>query len=427
MLVMEHILERVADALGLDPLEVRRRNLYGEAPRDRTPYGQILGDFRLPRILDELELRAGYTARLAEVAAFNAAHPHRKRGLGITPVKVGLSFTSSFLNQVGAYVVVYTDGTAQLNHGGTEMGQGLYTKLLQVCSHELGIPMDHVRAMPTATDKVPNTPPTAASSGTDLNGQAVRAACLTLVERLRPVAAAALGVSVDEVVLAAGSRVLPPSLPDGSPAWAWSASGAALGFAAVCVKAWMSRVSLAAAGYYATPDIHYDRPAGRGKPFHYYAYGAAISEVEVDGLTGAWRLRAVHIVHDVGDSLNPDLDRGQVEGGYLQGLGWLTCEQMVRDAAGHALTRGPSTYKIPAVGEAPEVFDVRLLERAEAPEVIHGSKAVGEPPFCLAISAWMALRRAVLAFGGREPAMPATPEALLLAIEDGTTAPPPAD
>ncbi|MBU1656527.1 MAG: molybdopterin-dependent oxidoreductase, partial [Gammaproteobacteria bacterium] len=427
MVVIEQIMEQVADALGLDPLEIRRRNLYGPAPRDRAPYGQVLGDFRIPRVLAELEARAGYRARLAEVAAFNAAHPHRKRGLGITPVKFGISFTSSFLNQVGAYVVVYTDGTAQLNHGGTEMGQGLYTKMLQVCSHELGVPVGRIRPMPTATDKVPNTPPTAASSGTDLNGQAVRAACLTLVERLRPVAAAALGVSMEEVILAAGNGAAPPALEDGSAAWAWTKAGAAVGFAAVCVKAWMSRVPLAAAGYYATPDIHYDRPAGRGKPFHYYAYGAALTEVEVDGLTGAWRPRAVHIVHDVGDSLNPDLDRGQVEGGYVQGLGWLTCEQMVWSAEGHALTRGPSTYKIPAVGETPEIFAVHLLEHATAPDVIHGSKAVGEPPFCLAISAWMALRRAVLAFGGREPIMPATPEALLLAIEDGRAASPSAD
>ncbi len=417
MLVIEHVLERIADATGLDPLEVRRANLYGPAPRDVAPYGQAIGEFRVPRILDDLA--EGLEERRAAVRAFNQAHTHRKRGLALAPVKFGISFTNSFLNQVGAYLTVYTDGSVQLNHGGTEMGQGLYTKMLQVCAHNLGVPLDRIRQMPTATDKVPNTPPTAASSGSDLNGAAVRNACENLVQRLRPVAAAALGVEPSELRVAAGDRGPWPDTAAGTPAWAWTEGGASLSFAEVCTKAWLSRVPLASAGYYATPDIHYDRGAGRGKPFHYFAYGAALSEVEVDGLTGEWRLRSVRILHDVGDSLNPALDRGQIEGGFLQGVGWLTCEEMVWDERGHVVTVGPSTYKIPAVGDAPLELELRLLDRAHAPDVIHGSKAVGEPPFCLAISTWLAMRRAVRAFGGRELRIPATPEAILLAIEEG--------
>jgi xanthine dehydrogenase large subunit len=420
MLVIEHVLERIADAAGLDPLAVRRANLYGPAPRDVAPYGQPIGEFRVPRILDEIAV--DLTERRAAVAAFNNAHTHRKRGLAIAPVKFGISFTNSFLNQVGAYLSVYTDGSVQLNHGGTEMGQGLYTKMLQICAHDLGVPLERIRQMPTSTEKVPNTPPTAASSGTDLNGQAVRDACTKLVARLRPVAAEALGVAPDALTLAAGNHEPWPTAGDGSPAWAWTASGESLSFAQACVQAWLNRIPLASAGYYATPDIHYDRPAGRGKPFHYFAYGASVSEVEVNGLTGEWRLRWVRILHDAGDSLSPDIDRGQIEGGYLQGVGWLTTEEMVWDDKGNPVTVGPSTYKIPAVGDAPLELELRLLDRATTPEVIHGSKAVGEPPFCLAIGTWLALRRAVRSFGGRELPVPATPEAILLAIEAGRDA-----
>jgi len=419
MLVMEHIMERISEATGVDPLEVRRANLYGPAPRNVAPYGQTLGEFRVPRILDAIT--HDLADRRAAIEAFNNTHTHIKRGLAVSPVKFGISFTSSFLNQVGAYLTVYTDGTAQLNHGGTEMGQGLYTKMLQICSHDLGLPMDRIRQMPTSTDKVPNTPPTAASSGSDLNGQAVRDASVKLVERLVPVAAEALGVAPEAMHIAAGIRGPYPTASDGAPAWAWTDDGESLSFTQVCVKAWLSRIPLASAGYYATPDIHYDRAAGRGKPFHYYAYGASLSEVELNGLTGEWRLRAVRILHDVGDSLNPDIDRGQIEGGYLQGVGWLTCEEMVWSDRGDVLTLGPSTYKIPAIGDAPLELELELLDRAHEPTVIHGSKAVGEPPFCLAIGTWMALRRAVRAFGGRELSIPATPEALLMAIEADRT------
>ncbi len=419
MLVMEHIMERIAEATGLDPLAVRRANLYGEAPRDTAPYGQAIGEFRIPRILDRIT--HDLDERRAAVRAFNNAHTHRKRGLAVAPVKFGISFTNSFLNQVGAYLTVYTDGSVQLNHGGTEMGQGLYTKMLQICSHDLGVPLERIRQMPTSTEKVPNTPPTAASSGSDLNGAAVRNACENLVERLVPVAATTLGVEPDALHIAAGHRGPFPDADDGSPAWAWTDGGASLSFAQVCTKAWLAKVPLASAGYYATPNIYYDRSAGKGKPFHYYAYGASLSEVELNGLTGEWRLRSVRILHDVGDSLNPAIDRGQIEGGYLQGVGWLTMEEMVWSDRGEVLTVGPSTYKIPAVGDAPLELELELLDHAHAPDVIHGSKAVGEPPFCLAIGTWMALRRAVRSFGGRELAAPATPEALLLAIEAGRT------
>ncbi len=418
MLVIEHIMERIADATGLDPLQVRRANFYGPAPRDRAPYGQAIGEFRLPPMVDRLVRSSRLAERREQVAAFNRAHSQLKRGISLSPVKFGISFTAAFLNQVGAYLTVYTDGTVQLNHGGTEMGQGLYTKMLQICAHDLGLPTHRIRHMPTSTDKVPNTPPTAASSGTDLNGQAVHDACLQLVERLRPVAAAMLQTDESQVRIAAGQRSEPPLTQQGEPAWAWNDRGDSASFAQVCVQAWLARVPLHVAGYYATPGIHYDRRRGQGKPFHYYAYGAAVCEVEVCGLTGEWRLLAVDILHDVGESLSPDVDRGQVEGGFLQGLGWFTCEELVRDEQGAVITLGPSTYKIPAVGEAPLHFEVELLKRAPAPQVIHGSKAVGEPPFCLAIGAWTALRRAVRAFGALELSIPATPEAILLAIED---------
>ncbi len=413
MLVIEELMERIAEATGQDPLEVRRRNFYGPAPRDRTPWEAEVGEFRAGRVTDQLADSAELAQRRAATERFNAAHQHVKRGIALVPVKFGISFTASFLNQTGAYVVLYTDGTAQLNHGGTEMGQGLYTKMLQICAHELGIPQAAIRPMNTATDKIPNTSPTAASSGADLNGQAVRDACLTLVERLLPVAAALLDAPVEEVQLAAGSRE-----PGPGGAWAWTAQGdRACSFQQVLGEAYMRRTPLAAAGYYATPGIWYDREAGRGKPFHYYAYGAAVSEVQISGLTGEWRLRRVDILHDVGDSLSPDIDRGQLEGGYIQGLGWLTCEELVFDDQGLLLSHGPSTYKIPAVGEAPLDFRVALLDRAHQPGVIHGSKAVGEPPFCLALSAWLAIRRALRAFGPAELRLPATPEAILTAAE----------
>jgi xanthine dehydrogenase large subunit len=417
MVVIEHVMERIAAHLGADPVEVRRRNYYAGDNR-YTPYGQEVTDFRLHRITDELVERADLAARREEVAAFNEANRWRKRAIAFAPVKFGISFTASFLNQAGAYILMYADGTVQLNHGGTEMGQGLYTKMLQVCSHALGAPLSDIVHKATSTGKVPNTSATAASSGSDLNGQAVAHAARQLVDRLRPVAAALLGCAPAEMQCAA-DQMGPYPVKDDVQGWAWHGENVVT-LAEVARKAYFEQVPMAAAGFYKTPDIGYDRVAGKGKPFHYFAYGASVSEVEVDGLTGEWRLRRVDILHDVGSSLSADIDRGQVEGAYVQGLGWLTWEELVFDDRGFLTTHSPSTYKIPAIGDVPEAFHVHLLERAPQDGVIYGSKAVGEPPFMLAIGTHHAISRAASAFGkpGTDVsvAIPATNEAILMGV-----------
>jgi xanthine dehydrogenase large subunit len=407
MAVIEDLISRFAERTGLDPVLVRGNNLYGAAPRDLTPYWQVVTDNRLPRIFDQLLRQAEYGARRVQIDAFNAKSKHVKRGLALTPVKFGISFTTSFLNQAGALAVLYADGSLQLNHGGTEMGQGLHTKMLAIAAHELGMAPERIRVMHTATDKVPNTSATAASSGSDLNGQAVKNACVTLRERLLPIAAQLLGG--DDVVFEAGFAFL-ASRPD-----------AKVPFEKVTGAAYLAQVSMSATGFYKTPDITFDRATGKGKPFHYFAYGAAISEVELSGLTGEHRLTRVDILHDVGNSLAPSIDRGQIEGGFIQGVGWLTQEELRFDDKGYLRTHSPDTYKIPAFGDAPLAFNVTLLDEADQPDVIHGSKAVGEPPLMLALSVVAALRDAVAAFGpkGREVKldMPCTPERLLFAVE----------
>ncbi len=416
MAVIEDVISRFCERTGLDPVEVRRKNLYGTAPRNLTPFWQEVKDSRLPRIFDELLKSSDYDKRKVDIAAFNASQKHVKRGLALTPVKFGISFTTSFLNQAGALVMIYGDGSLQLNHGGTEMGQGLHTKMLAICAHELGVSPSSIRVMNTATDKVPNTSATAASSGSDLNGQAVKVACESLRERLRPVAARLLGVPSESAkdILFAGGRVFLASRPE-----------LALPFAKVTGEAYLSQVSMSATGFYKTPDITYDRATGKGKPFHYFAYGAAVCEVELSGLTGEHRLRRVDILQDVGNSLVPTIDRGQVEGGFIQGVGWLTCEEVRFDEKGFLRTHSPDTYKIPAFGDAPLEFNVALLQNAPQADVIHGSKAVGEPPLMLALAVVAALRDAVTAFGpkGREVdlPMPCTPEALLFAVEKQKT------
>ena len=420
MLVIEEILDRVARHLGRPPELIRERNFYREG--ERTHYGQVVRDAsRITRIWSTLKESSAFALRARHVEAFNAApaNRHRKRGLAITPVKFGISFTTAFYNQAGALVLVYKDGSVQVNHGGTEMGQGLHTKVLQIAADALGVPLAAVRMMPTRTDKIPNTSATAASSGSDLNGAAVEAACRTLRGRLAEVAAQAFEVPPEEVVFA-GGRV-----------HARGAQQKGVSFAELVGKAYLARVSLFATGHYATPDLHFDRESGIGKPFHYFAYGAAVSEVEVDGFTGQNRLRRVDILHDVGDSLSPLIDRGQVEGGFLQGVGWLTTEELVWNGDGALATSGASTYKLPTSGECPPDFRVALLPQAREPGVIHGSKAVGEPPLMLAISVREALRAAVAAFAAPradvdegaaqgapvELASPATPEAIFFAIE----------
>jgi len=407
MLVVEAAISEAAERLDLDPALVRARNFYRDG--QATPYGQVLKDARLERIWCELLATSQYSRRRAEIVALNQSSRFVRRGIAVQPVKFGISFTNSLLNQAGALVLLYTDGTVQVNHGGTEMGQGLHTKILAVAAHALGVSVDRVRIMTTATDKVPNTSATAASTGSDLNGAAVRDACEQLCARLRPIAAARFGLDDTAELEFAHDAVHERS------------SGRSIPFPELVQAAWAQRVSLAAAGYYATPGIHYDRDAGRGEPFYYFAYGAAVCEVELSALTGEHRLLRVDILHDVGASLVPTIDRGQIEGGFVQGQGWLTCEELLWSRDGHLLTHGPSTYKIPAVGDAPTDFRVALLRDAAQEGVIHGSKAVGEPPFMLAIGVMTALRDAIASFGPRGAAvslrLPCTPEAILRAIE----------
>jgi xanthine dehydrogenase large subunit len=407
MLVIEEILAQGAQRLGLPPDRVRERNFYREG--DTTHYGAPVRDAdRIALIWNRLKRTSAFEPRRADVAGFNERSPHRKRGLAITPVKFGISFTATFYNQAGAVVLVYRDGTVQVNHGGTEMGQGLFTKILQVAAETLGVPISHVRVMPTRTDKVPNTSATAASSGSDLNGAAVEDACLQIKARLAGVAAAIFACDSSDVQF------------DDAIA---SARGTSMGFAALCESAYRQRVPLFAEGFYRTPDIHFDPTTARGKPFHYYAYGAAVSEVEVDGFTGQYRVLRTDILEDVGDSLSPIVDRGQIEGGFVQGLGWLTIEELLWDDKGRVSSNGASTYKLPSWSEMPVIFNVATLERATQPDVIMGSKAVGEPPLMLAISVREALRDAVAAFSGDDtlPGVatfdsPATPERIFFAV-----------
>jgi xanthine dehydrogenase large subunit len=410
--LIEDILGRVAPALGIDPVDLRRRNFY--RPGQITPYGQPVKDAeRMHAIWDQVRAEADLDGRRAQIAEFNAQHEHVKRAIAMTPIKFGISFNFTAFNQAGALVHVYKDGSVLVNHGGTEMGQGLHTKMLQVAATALGVPLHQVRLAPTRTDKVPNTSATAASSGADLNGAAVKNACDQIRERMTPVAARLLGVDDHEVRFSGGSV---------------TAKGArrALTFAEVATASYFARVQLFAAGYYRTEGLHWDAERMHGSPFKYFAYGAAATEVEVDGFTGAYRLRRVDIVHDVGDSLSPQIDLGQIEGGFVQGVGWLTLEELRWDTGdgpsrGRLLTQSASTYKLPAFSEMPEEFSVRLFANAREDGAVYGSKAVGEPPLMLAFSAREALREAVGAFGpaGRTVVLgsPATPEAVFWAIQ----------
>ena len=411
MLVVEEIIDRVARTVGLPPDVVRERNFYrGNGETNTTHYGQELADNRILRVWSEVKHRADFDQRQAAITRFNQHQTHRKRGLALTPVKFGISFNKKVYNQAGALILIYTDGSIQLNHGGTEMGQGLHTKMLQVTARTLGVRMDRVRVMHTSTDKVPNTSATAASSGSDLNGQAVKDACETLKSRLAPVAAHLLGLDGPEEMVFEQDQVYCRSVP-----------AKRVAFNEVVKAAYNDRISLAATGFYRTPNLTWDPDTYRGHPFYYFAYGAAVSEVEVDGFTGTFKLRQVDIVHDVGSSLNPLVDQGQVEGGFVQGMGWLTMEELVWDNEGRLRTYAPSTYKIPTISEVPEAFTVALLERADQEGTIYGSKAVGEPPFMLAFSVREAIRAAVAAFGDQPRyvplASPATPEATLMAID----------
>ncbi len=431
MLVIEEIMDRIARQLGLPPEVVRERNLYhGTGETNRTHYNEDIGDNRIQDIWQQVLAKAEFARRRAEVDQWNQANSHMKRGLAVTPVKFGISFTLSHYNQAGALVHIYQDGSVQVNHGGTEMGQGLHTKILGVAMRELGLPASSIRMMTTSTDKVPNTSATAASSGADLNGAAVAAACVTLRERLASVAAGLLGVGgalrPDNVAAdeSRGIKLLPHSeeiVFENGEVFAKSRPEIRLPFAQVCAKAYTERISLSSTGYYKTPGVKWDWVKAEGRPFHYFACGAAVAEVEVDGFSGMHRVRRVDIVHDVGDSLNPGVDRGQIEGGFVQGMGWLTREELKWDQDGKLLTHSASTYQIPAFSDAPIEFNVTLLPKATQANTIHGSKAVGEPPLMLAFSVREAIRDAVAAYGEKggevRLASPATGETIFAAIQ----------
>ncbi|WP_309126309.1 xanthine dehydrogenase molybdopterin binding subunit [Kocuria sp.] len=420
MFVIEDVLGRCAPLLGLDPAELRHRNLYD--PGQTTPYGQpVRHAERLQTIWRLLLDRADVDRRREQIAAFNAGHPDTKRALAVTPVKFGISFNFTAFNQAGALVHVYKDGSVLINHGGTEMGQGLHTKMRQVAATALGVPLETVRLAPTRTDKVPNTSATAASSGSDLNGGAIKNACEQIRDRLAEVAARRLDVHPDDVRFVRGTVT---GIGFDDPG---------LSFAEVARDAYFQRVSLWAAGYYRTEGLHWDSSRMQGEPFKYFSYGAAVSEVEVDGFTGAYRLLRTDIVHDVGDSLSPLIDVGQIEGGFVQGAGWLTLEDLRWDVSdgphrGRLATQSASTYKLPSFSEMPEEFNVHLFEQATESGVVYGSKAVGEPPFMLAFSVREALREAAAAFGpgdrSVELASPATPEAVFWALERARRAAP---
>jgi xanthine dehydrogenase large subunit len=455
MVGIERVMDHIAHDLGLDPLAVRRVNYYADAPAagaeggpsappqhsqgnvappedilktkgsgdlasrgaldvpeprmvgqaegQTTPYGMAVTDFILNRMTDDLAARCEYDARRARVAQWNAAEPVLKRGIALTPVKFGISFTLTHLNQAGALVHVYQDGSVQVNHGGTEMGQGLYQKVAQVAGESFGLGLEAIKVTATDTGKVPNTSATAASSGSDLNGMAVKRACDAIRERMAACLAGLYQVPVEDVVFAE-SRV--------------RIGTEEISFPRAAQLAYENRVSLSATGFYKTPDLAWDRKAGTGRPFFYFAHGAACTEVVIDTLTGEYRILRTDILHDVGRSLNPALDIGQIEGGYVQGAGWLTTEELVWDDKGRLRTHAPSTYKIPACGDRPEVFNVALWDGENAAQTIYRSKAVGEPPFMLGISALMALSDAVGACGAAYPALdaPATPEQVLAAV-----------
>jgi xanthine dehydrogenase large subunit len=403
MLGIERVMDHVAAHLHLDPLAVRAVNFYGPAPRDTTPYGQTVEDFILPDMLARLRETADYDRRREAVATWNLSNDIIKKGIALTPVKFGISFTLTHLNQAGALVHVYQDGSVHLNHGGTEMGQGLFQKVAQVAAARFGIDVAQVKITATDTAKVPNTSATAASSGSDLNGMAVMLACDTIRARMADLLAREHQCDAAEVVFRDGDVFV---------------SGARYSFAEVAQKAYFARVSLSATGFYKTPGLEWDRIRGRGRPFFYFAYGVAATEVAVDTLTGENRILRADILHDAGASLNPAIDIGQVEGGYVQGAGWLTTEELVWDDAGRLRTHAPSTYKIPAFSDRPDVFNVALWDAPNREETIYRSKAVGEPPLMLGISVFSALTQAVQACGPHfaDLQAPATAEAVLRAI-----------
>jgi xanthine dehydrogenase large subunit len=407
MVGAERVIDEVAFATGKDPLEIRKANFYGMNDRNVTPYHQTVEDNIIQRIVSELEESSDYARRRRTIDAFNANSRVIKRGLALTPVKFGISFTATHFNQAGALVHVYTDGSVHLNHGGTEMGQGLYVKVAQVVAEEFQIDIDQVKITATTTGKVPNTSATAASSGSDLNGMAAKNAARIIRDRLADFAAEKYAVPLDQI------EFLPNRVRVGNQQVA---------FADLVKQAYMARIQLSAAGFYKTPKIHWNRDKGQGHPFYYFAYGASVSEVSIDTLTGEYMVERTDILHETGRSLNRAIDLGQIEGGFIQGMGWLTTEELVWDEKGRLRTHAPSTYKIPLASDRPKIFNVTLADWPENNEpTIHRSKAVGEPPFMLAMSVLHALSDAVASVADHRicPRLdaPATPERVLMAVE----------
>jgi len=412
--IIENAVDMIARYLKKDAAEIRYKNFYGTNTRIETPYGQIIQNNRLYTIWDQIIKSSNYYERSKEIDRFNGKSEFKKRGIALTPVKFGISFTTSFLNQAGALVLLYKDGTVLVNHGGTEMGQGLHTKIRQIAALELGVPVEVVKVNATNTSKVPNTSPTAASSGTDLNGMAVKNAIDKLKERLKPCVAKMLkekfsDESDSDIVFCEGF------------AHNSSNPNQKIGFVDLVKRAHFEQISLHATGFYKTPDISFNKEKGKGTPFHYFAYGMAVAEVEVDILTGKSKVLRADIVHDVGDSINHDIDLGQVTGAFIQGMGWCTAETVKRGKDGSLLNHSPDTYKIPGIGDTPEIFNVELLQHAPNPPVIRKSKAVGEPPFMLAFSVWLAIKDAISSVGNHkyEPyyELPATNELVILSLE----------
>ena len=408
ILASERIIEEIAYALNKDPLEVRKVNFYGEETGDITPYHQQVTDNILHRLVEELEASSDYQQRRAEIIEFNRSSPVLKRGIALTPIKFGISFTATWYNQAGALIHIYQDGSVHLNHGGTEMGQGLNLKVAQVVADEFGLTLEAIKITATATDKVPNTSATAASSGSDLNGMAALDGCSRIKARLQAFGRELIGDNSANVRFENGEVIV------GAKRYA---------FADFIKQAYMARVQLSASGFYKTPDIHWDREKGEGRPFFYYAYGASVSEVVIDTLSGEYRVARVDILHDVGKSLNPAIDVGQIEGGFIQGMGWVTSEELFWDDKGQLKSHAPSTYKIPLASDVPEIFNVALAEWSSNPErTIRRSKAVGEPPLMLAASVVEALSMAVASVADYRisPRLntPVTPERVLMAVTD---------
>lgn len=407
MIAVEHMMDAIAFKVGRDPLDVRLDNLYAAPDRNLTPYHQTVEDFVARELMEDLAASSDYRTRRRKIEDANKEDGTIKRGLALTPVKFGISFTTTHLNQAGALIHIYTDGSIQLNHGGTEMGQGLMVKVAQVVAHEFQVDIDRIRIMATSTEKVPNTSATAASSGSDLNGMAAKDAAEKIKKRLVNFLSDREGVPADEIVFS-NNRIF--------------AGRHEFAFDEVIKQAYLARISLSATGYYRTPKIHYDRATHRGRPFYYFAYGAAVSEVEIDTLTGENRVVRTDILHEVGQSLNPAVDMGQIEGGFVQGMGWLTTEELVYDSDGRLRTHAPSTYKIPTASDRPATMNIRIWDKGRNHErTIHRSKAVGEPPFMLAISVFSALTHAVSGATGHRvfPQLdaPATPERILMAVD----------